>query len=46
MPKKNVGYKEPADYFNADMLKAAKEWDKKHKADQAAKTSNTTGKKK
>ncbi len=27
-----VGYKEPADYFNADMKKAAQEWEKANKA--------------
>jgi len=39
--KKSVGYKEPKSYFNADMLKAAKEFDKKQaaKAKEASKTS-------
>ena len=30
MAVKKVIYKEPKGYFNADMLKAAKEWDAKH----------------
>lgn len=33
MATKRVGYKEPAGYFNAAMLKAAREWDKEHKND-------------
>lgn len=28
---KKIVYTEPKSYFNADMLKAAKEWDKKKK---------------
>lgn len=30
--KKEVTYKEPTGYFNADMQQAAEEWDKKHPA--------------
>jgi len=29
--EKKVKYVEPKSYFNADMMKAAKEWDKKNK---------------
>lgn len=36
MAIKNVTYKEPKSYFNADMLKAAKEFDKKQKAEAKA----------
>lgn len=28
--KKKVTYREPAGYFNADMRKAAEDWDKAH----------------
>ena len=44
MAQKTVTYKEPAGYFNAEMKKAAKEWDKKN-AEKAKKPANT-GKKK
>lgn len=42
MATKQVGYKEPASYFNADMRKAAKEWDK----EQAKKKKQSDKKKK
>lgn len=32
--QKKVIYKEPKGYFNADMLKAAEEWEKEQKAKQ------------
>ena len=36
--KKQVKYKEPAGYFTPEMLKAAKEWEKKHnKSEKPAK---------
>lgn len=38
-----VGYKEPSSYFNSDMRKAEKEWEKKQKE---KKKSGTTQKKK
>ena len=40
MAIKKVEYKEPKSYFNEDMLKAAKEWDEKHKADMIYKESD------
>ena len=36
MATKQVGYKEPAGYFNAAMRKAARDWDKAHKDDGKA----------
>ena len=36
-----ITYSEPASYFNADMKKAAKEWDSKHKAENKKKTATT-----
>ena len=33
---KEVTYKEPASYFNADMRKAAKEFDKKQKENKSS----------
>lgn len=33
MAEKKVTYKEPGSYFNADMKKAAKQWDKEHAQD-------------
>ena len=36
MPKRKVGYKEPASYFNADMRKAAEEWEKENKKKKSA----------
>ena len=35
---KKVTYKEPASYFNKDMMKAAREWEKTHKADKETST--------
>lgn len=35
--KKKASYTEPKRYFNADMLKAAKEWDKAHPKETAKK---------
>ena len=32
MAEKNVTYKEPKSYFNADMKKAAREWEAQQKA--------------
>ena len=43
MAQKKVTYKEPKGYFNADMLKAAKEWDKAHP--EEVKAMNNFGKK-
>lgn len=40
MARKQVAYKEPADYFNADMKKAAADWDKQH-ADKKGKKPDT-----
>ena len=37
---KKITYVEPASYFNADMKKAAREWDKAHKA-ETQKTAQT-----
>ncbi len=34
--KKKASYTEPKRYFNADMLKAAKDWDKAHPEKKAA----------
>lgn len=31
-------YTEPKSYFNSDMLKAAKDWDKKNKSEQTKST--------
>lgn len=33
----NITYTEPSSYFNADMKKAAKEWEAKQKASQKEK---------
>lgn len=44
MAIKKVTYKEPSSYFNEDMKKAAREWDKEHKQSQS-KTNSTTKKK-
>ena len=46
MEKKKVTYKEPSKYFNADMKKAAEEWEKENagKTGKAGKTA--TAKKK
>ena len=41
MADKKVVYKEPKSYFNASMMKAAKEWDK----EQAAKVKAENAKK-
>ena len=41
--KKEVTYKEPKGYFNADMLKAAREWEKAN-AQKAKKATNTSNK--
>ncbi|MBR4719393.1 MAG: hypothetical protein IKP31_04000 [Lachnospiraceae bacterium] len=46
MATKKVSYKEPASYFNADMSKAAKDWDKKHAADKKQPAKKQTAKKK
>lgn len=46
MPIKKVGYKEPASYFNADMRKAAREWDKEHKQQQKQEQKKQAEKKK
>ncbi len=48
MATKKVTYVEPEDYFNADMKKAAAEWDKKNaaKAKKAKTPAKTGGKKK
>ena len=35
---KKVTYREPAGYFNADMRKAAQDWDKEHAGKKATKT--------
>ena len=34
---KKVTYREPAGYFNADMRKAAQDWDKEHAGKKATK---------
>ena len=33
---KKVTYKEPSNYFNVDMQKAAREWEKAHKSEKEA----------
>ena len=38
MAEKKVTYKEPKGYFNAEMLKVAKQWDKEHAASKKAET--------
>ena len=43
MATKKVTYKEPKNYFNADMSKAAKEWDEKHGKAETPKKSNAKG---
>lgn len=40
MAKQNVIYKEPKGYFNAEMLKAAKEYDAKQAAQKKAAKKN------
>lgn len=46
--EKKVTYKEPESYFNKDMMKAAREWEKAHKGGKEAakkvKTSARQGK--
>lgn len=42
MAEKKIKYVEPSSYFTPEMLKAAKEWDKQHKAEVKK---NTTKKK-
>lgn len=46
MAQVKVTYKEPKNYFNADMMKAAKEFDKKKAAESNNKKTKSTGKKK
>lgn len=47
MPKKTVSYKEPSDYFSADMKKALKEWEqKKARAQKDAGKTEKKGEKK
>ena len=43
MAEKRVTYKEPSSYFNAEMKKAARDWEKEQKA--KAKSNNATSKK-
>ena len=42
--ERNVTYKEPAGYFNADMKKAAREYEKKQ-AEKSAQAQKTAAKK-
>lgn len=44
MAEKKVTYKEPSSYFNAEMRKAAKEWEKEQKAKKAQVTPKKKGK--
>ena len=46
MATKKVTYKEPANYFNADMRKAAEEWEKGNKKKKSVKKTETKTKKK
>lgn len=43
MAIKKVTYKEPKNYFNDDMLKAAKEWDEKHGKSEKTVAEESTG---
>lgn len=46
MRKSDVTYKEPKGYFNADMLKAAREWEKQNaQKTKKANSTNNKGKK-
>lgn len=47
MAVKNLGkggYKEPADYFTAGMLKVAREWDREHEKKQNTSSGSKTDK--
>lgn len=45
MAKKKMTYKEPASYFNADMRKAADDWEKENAKKKSSKTTEKSKKK-